>query len=129
MKLALFIFIITLAFACKQLSKEERLVGNWEIESWVNLTTKKDLMKDPETPKLKIEFKSDSVYIFEKEKTTTHEYTNAWKIKNDTLSIPRLGDFKISTLKDDKLILHIEVKNIFSKQKTRHMDEITLVKR
>lgn len=129
MKLSMFIFIIALAFACKPVSTEDKLKGNWEIESWMNLTDSKDLMKDPNTPEFKIAFKTDSVYILEKEKNKTRDYTYDWSLKNDTLSIQRLGDFKISTLNDDKLILRIKVKNIFSKHNTWHTDEITLVKR
>lgn len=129
MKSILFCSLLFIIFSCKTKSTEEMILGHWEMKSWINLKNNRDLLKSTNSPKYKINFKKDSVFIMEFEGSKSKDYKFAWELKKDTISIKDLGNFKIDFLNDNELVLLVDVKPIFSKNKKVHKEEITLIRR
>ena len=128
MRQILFILIAVSILGCTPKQSEKSIVGEWKVKSWVNLKDSSDFLKSANTPEFLVTFKKDSVYILEKDLNHTNDYKFPWNIINDTLSIDRLGVFRIDEWTDEKLVLVVETSSFFSIKKEVHLEEITLIK-
>ncbi len=127
-KTTLIISIIIILVACKSLSKQELILGKWEISNWIDTRNNSDILKNQYAPRYSIHFKKDTVYVLEKEKVKTHRYKFKWEIVNDSLNIVSIGSFKIIVLNKEKCIINIRTRPIFSNEKKFHVETLTLIK-
>ena len=115
--------------ACTSLTKKELILGKWEISTWVDKRNNSDILKNQYEPNFSIHFKKDSFYVLEKEQEKSHRYNFKWDIMKDSLTLVNLGSFKILKLDNEKCILNIRTKPIFSNEKKFHIETLTLTKK
>jgi hypothetical protein len=127
-KIALFISILILLCSAT-ISKENLFKGKWEIITWIDSRNNTDILKTQGAPNYVIRFKKKSVHVCESEKGKKHKYEFNWTIKNDSLEVSSLGTFKIKLLNENKCILEINTRNIFTEEKELHIETLTLIKK
>ena len=123
----LLFFICLIFIGCKTQSKEQLLLGKWNVTSWVDERDKSDLADRGMS--YRVDFKSDTVFIWEDAKDNS-PISREWKIENDSLKVKWLTDFKIVYMDDKRCVLNTKMRDDFFSTTTKslHTETLTLLK-
>ncbi len=104
MKLSLLVLTVSalLLGSCQPKTKEEKLIGNWQIEK-VYEKGRPEFQPFPDIQKLNVEFTKDSVFLTEGQKV--HNRTT-WQLDEDTIKID------ITTFQGDKEELKMVIRKL-----------------
>lgn len=125
---ALFILTLVILIGCSGSINIDLLNGEWEISTWIDSRNSKDILKTHDAPIYKVRFDKDSVYILEIEENKTHNYKFKWELTDDSLKVGNLGLFKIEHLHNEKCILSIKTRPLFTSEMEFHTETLTLIR-
>ena len=100
------LFIVIILSACNDAPVKNNLLGTWQIDSFINLRSSKEELKDGDV--FTLDFRKDSVAITEKEDGYERYWSYTWSIKDDSIIVVDEGKLAIKELTAEKLIIEVD---------------------